>query len=113
MNGNGISFIRVPVELLSLGITSAHELLLLALTVNFRERGLRLTNAEIAELFQMDRRHVPRLIGRLRDRGCVRCDVENGLRILRMTDTTLASPPDTTLGRGGSPKLPRGGSPKW
>jgi hypothetical protein len=97
MGKHGISYIRVPVHLLRLGLRSAHELALLGLAVGFNGKGVRMSNAELAQLLQMDRRHVPRLIGRLVDREYLRVEDQNGRRIVQPTDTILVPPPDTKV----------------
>lgn len=93
----GITFIRIPIHLLGLGLRSAHELALLGLAVGFNGQGLRLSNSELARLLQMDRRHVPRLVGRLVGQKYLRIETNDGRRIIHPTDTLLASPPDTNL----------------
>jgi len=97
MSEDGITYIHVPVGLLSLDIRSAHELALLGLAVSFNGNGIRLSNTRLAQLLCTDRRHVPRLIGRLVGRGYLRVENQDGRRIIHATDTILVSPPDTKV----------------
>lgn len=97
MGRNGVTYIRIPVHLLALGLRSAHELALLGLAVGFNGKGIRMSNAELARLLQMDRRHVPRLVGRLVGQKYLRIETRDGRRIIHPTDTILVPPPDTNL----------------
>jgi hypothetical protein len=108
-----ISFIRLPVELLHLGITSAAELVVVALAFAFKDKGLRMSNGQLASLLSMDRRHIPRLVQRLVRKGLLRSSTENGSRVLWFADTKVVSPPDTKMvtnrhqsGDKVTPKLP-------
>ena len=94
---NGITYVRFPVHLLGLRLRSAHEVAILGLAVGFNGKGIRMSNAELARLLRMDRRHVPRLIGRMADRGYLRVEMQSGRRIIHPTDTILASLPDTKV----------------
>lgn len=93
----GITYIRIPAYLLRLKVRSAHELAALGLAVGFSGSGLRMSNSELARLLQMDRRHVPRLVGRLVDRGYLRVEDEDGRRVIYPTDTILVPPPDAKM----------------
>ncbi|NLT75177.1 MAG: hypothetical protein GXX98_01535 [Planctomycetes bacterium] len=97
MAKNGVTFIRIPVHLLALGLRSAHELALVGLAVGFNGKGVRMSNSELARLLQMDRRHVPRLVGRLVGQKYLRIETRDGRRIIHPTDTILVPPPDTNL----------------
>jgi len=93
----GVTYIRIPVHLLSLGLRSAHELVLLGLAVGFNGKGLRMSNAELARLLGTDRRNIPRLVGRLVQQKYLRTETRDGRRIIHPTDIILKSPPDFNL----------------
>lgn len=110
---SGVTYIRIPVQLFELHISSAHELAILALAVGFGPEGLRMSNAELANLLRIDRRHIPRILGRLVRRGALTSTAEKGRRILYCTDTKVVTPADTKMVTGGhqsgdevTPKLP-------
>jgi len=94
MAKSSVTYIRIPVHLLGLGVRSAHELALLGLAVGFNGKGIRLSNAELARLLGADRRNIPRLVGRLVEQGYLWTEIRDGRRMIHPTDIILKSPPD-------------------
>lgn len=94
MAKDGVTYIRIPAHLLGLGLRSAHELVLLGLAIGFNGKGIRMSNTELARLFGTDRRNIPRLTGRLVDRGFLHVEIRNGRRIIHPTDVILTPPTD-------------------
>jgi hypothetical protein len=90
----GISYVRIPASLFRLKISSAYELAILSLAVGFGERGLRMSNSELARLLQTDRRNIPRILKRLTDHGYLVEGRGEGRRVLRAADVTVKSPTD-------------------
>jgi len=78
-----IKYIRIPAGLLKLGISSANELLILALAVSFGEKGLRMSNSKLGETLATDRRLIPRVIRRLEAKGYVLTSTQHGRRIIK------------------------------
>lgn len=64
-----VTYFRIPVELLGLGITSAPELMILALAAGFGEKGIRLSNNRLAAILHTERRTVVNALRRLRGKG--------------------------------------------
>jgi biotin operon repressor len=78
-----ISYFRIPVELLGLGITSAPELLILSLAAGFGRKGLKMSNASLARLLRVDRTTIIRAINRLKAKGYL-TDASNKPRVRRL-----------------------------
>lgn len=97
MNSSGISFVRVPAELLRLRISSAYELVILSLAIAFGDDGLRLSNTDLGELLRVDRRLLPRILRRLEVKGYIVVSKDNGTRVIRAADIKMMSPTDIKM----------------
>jgi len=65
-----ITYIRIPVELLSLKPTLERtQLMILALALAFGEKGLKLSNNELSRILKVKRRNIIKAINGLRDDG--------------------------------------------
>lgn len=109
-DNRGITYIHIPAELLRLRITSAYELIILALAVSFGDGGLRMSNGDLADLLHTDRSSVQRTIARLvKEKGYLQSIKIKGRRVLKATGITVT--PET----GSKVTPPTGGimSPDW
>lgn len=86
--------IRITREDFTLGITSLYELTIYTLARDFGENGLRMTNSELAEFMNTDRRNIPRILRRLEEGQFIKCHQFKGARIITLPDINLKSPDD-------------------
>jgi len=73
-----LSFIRIPVELLSLKELERTQLMILALALAFGNEGLKLSNNELSRLLKVKRRNIIKAINGLRDNGHLNGDCVSG-----------------------------------
>lgn len=66
-----LQFVMIPSELFQLGITSKAELSILALVVTFGDKGLIMSNADLAKVFNVKRDGIIRVIQRLKRKGYI------------------------------------------
>jgi len=72
MNNIKITYIRIPTCLYRLDISSLAEMSILALIIGFRSKGLMMSNAQISNVLNVDRRNVIRATGRLKAKGYIK-----------------------------------------
>jgi len=67
-----ITYIRIPTCLYRLDISSLAEMSILALIIGFKSKGLMMSNTQIANVLNVDRRNVIRATGRLKAKGYIK-----------------------------------------
>jgi biotin operon repressor len=100
-----INHIRIPVALFKLPFKGVYEMSIFALAYNFKGKGLRQSNDQIAKTLSTSSRTVERAIARLRKRGLItnkdgkknhRCLIVSA-DIMSETDTDITSGKDTGI----------------
>jgi DNA-binding Lrp family transcriptional regulator len=86
-----LNSIITPTELFVLPITGRYEMSIVALAYNFENKGLKMSNGDLAKILRTSSRTVERVIARLRKKGIIEdTGTKKNHRCLRLTTDTMS-----------------------